>query len=113
MLSPVYIYRAALKRVVDGDTFELRVDLGFEVHRDVAVRLRGLFAAESKEPGGAEATARARAALEGAKVIVVATTKTKAGADVQSFARYVADVWVDGVPLAEVLAVVPPAGAGT
>lgn len=105
MLSPVYIYRAALKRVIDGDTFVLRVDLGFEVHRDVTIRLRGLFAPESSDLGGPEATAKAYTVLSTAKVIIVQTLKTKAGTDVMSFTRYVADIYCDGLSLADVLTV--------
>lgn len=107
MLSPVYIYRAALKRVIDGDTFVLRVDLGFEVHRDVTVRLRGLLAPESNELGGPEATAKVYAVLSTAKVIIVQTLKTKTGTDVMSFTRYVADVYCDGISLADTLTPVP------
>ncbi len=76
------------------------------------VRLRGIYAAEADEAGGSDATARAAAAFATAKTIILATTKTKAGRDVQTFARYVADIWVDGVSLAETLSVVPAAGVG-
>lgn len=111
-MTPVYAYKAALARVVDGDTFDFAVDLGFETTRVIRVRLRGLYAAEAHAPDGPAATARARAALEAARVVVLQTFKTRAGRDMKSLDRYVADVWVDGVLLADLLDA-PPAGVGS
>jgi endonuclease YncB( thermonuclease family) len=54
-------YRAALKRVKDGDTIEVMVDLGFEIgFFTMAIRLLGLNCpkdGKNPEPGGPEATA--------------------------------------------------------
>lgn len=41
-------YYAEVLRVVDGDTVDVRVDLGFNVHFKVRVRLHGLNAPESR-----------------------------------------------------------------
>jgi len=41
-------YQAEILRVVDGDTVDARVDLGFKVHYNVRVRLHGLNAPESR-----------------------------------------------------------------
>lgn len=38
-LKPAYRYSACLKRVIDGDTFVLTVDLGFSIHVDMTLRL--------------------------------------------------------------------------
>ena len=38
----MYVYPAHLVRVVDGDTLDLRVDLGFNVRLDLRVRLWGV-----------------------------------------------------------------------
>jgi micrococcal nuclease len=40
--GPAYDYRASLRRVVDGDTFDLDIDLGFEVRAVTRVRLLGV-----------------------------------------------------------------------
>jgi endonuclease YncB( thermonuclease family) len=109
--SPLYVYKATLARVLDGDTFDFAVDLGFETTRVIRVRLRGLYAAEAGQPDGPAATARARAALDTATTILIQTTKTRQGRDIKSLDRYVADVWVDGTLLADVLAA-PAAGVG-
>jgi micrococcal nuclease len=35
----MYEYHATVRRVVDGDTLDLRIDLGFTVHVEIRVRL--------------------------------------------------------------------------
>lgn len=35
----IYVYRAELDRVVDGDTIDMQIDLGFYTHRHVRIRL--------------------------------------------------------------------------
>jgi endonuclease YncB( thermonuclease family) len=97
-MTPTYLYRATLNRVIDGDTFVFNVDLGFRVSAAITVRLHGLFAPESSQPGGHEATERAALILATAGQIVLQTYK-----DQMTFARWVADVWVDGRLLAEIL----------
>lgn len=41
-----WTYRAKLDRVVDGDTIDLKVDLGFRTYKEVRVRLEGVDTAE-------------------------------------------------------------------
>lgn len=41
-MQPEYVYRAKVRRVVDGDTLDLAVDLGFKVHVHIRVRLYGI-----------------------------------------------------------------------
>lgn len=40
--GPAYDYRATLRRVVDGDTYDLDIDLGFEIRAVTRVRLLGV-----------------------------------------------------------------------
>lgn len=51
-----YTYRAYCERVIDGDTYQLRVDLGFHVAISIKARLRGVNCPEAKTPEGVEAT---------------------------------------------------------
>jgi len=45
----VYLYNAEVVKVVDGDTFKINIDLGFEVHLGPkSVRLYGVNAPESR-----------------------------------------------------------------
>jgi micrococcal nuclease len=114
MIQQAYVYKAKVARVIDGDTFEMDVDLGFHIDARLMIRLRGFFAAERNTPDGQRAKLIADALLMSATHIVIETEKTKRGDDVQTFARYVADVWIDGEPLAAKLAAVlgNPAGTG-
>lgn len=43
-----YFYEAKLDRVVDGDTIDLIVDLGFNIHHKIRVRLHGVNTPESR-----------------------------------------------------------------
>lgn len=42
-----FAYRGRLKKIVDGDTYELEVDLGFNTTRTVTVRADGIDTAET------------------------------------------------------------------
>ena len=46
----MYEYRAKLKRVVDGDTVDFVVDLGFHVHTTIRTRLLGVDTPERGHP---------------------------------------------------------------
>lgn len=46
----MYEYRAKVIRVVDGDTVEVDVDLGFQIHTKMMLRLYGINAPELKGP---------------------------------------------------------------
>ena len=45
--SDYWTYRAKIERVVDGDTIDLKVDLGFRTYKNVRVRLSGVDTAET------------------------------------------------------------------
>jgi micrococcal nuclease len=53
----VYEYQAALHRVVDGDTVDLQVDLGFGIVIQLRFRLAGINAPERNTKEGQLATA--------------------------------------------------------
>lgn len=97
MIEPTYIYRATVSRVIDGDTFLARIDLGFRVAITVAVRVRNLNTPEQNETGGDAATAFVHELIEG-KAVVIQSYK-----DRRSFERWVCDVWVGGRSLAELV----------
>jgi micrococcal nuclease len=44
----VYLYNAEIKRIVDGDTFDILIDLGFDTFRKGRVRLYGVNTPESR-----------------------------------------------------------------
>ena len=47
-MSERFWYGATILRVVDGDTVDLMVDLGFSVHHKIRVRLYGINTPESR-----------------------------------------------------------------
>lgn len=51
----MYEYRARVKRVVDGDTVDFVVDLGFKVHMVIRTRLLGVDTPERGHPAWAKA----------------------------------------------------------
>jgi endonuclease YncB( thermonuclease family) len=97
-MTPTYIYAASVVRVIDGDTYILDLDLGFHMHAHIPIRLHGIDCPERSTPEGLLAQQAATSVLALATAIVVQTYR-----DQQSFARWVADVWVDGYLLADVL----------
>jgi micrococcal nuclease len=44
----LYQYRAKVVRIVDGDTIDVDLDLGFEIHYKVRIRFLGINAPESR-----------------------------------------------------------------
>lgn len=97
-MEPTYRYRAACERVIDGDTFLMDVDLGMRVHHVVPVRVRGFSAPELNTTAGIVARAHATIVLPPGASVILETYK-----DRQSFARWIADMWVDGVPIVTLL----------
>jgi micrococcal nuclease len=85
----MYEYNAQLQRVIDGDTIEVAIDLGFGTHRMEMLRLAGINAPEmrgaSKEDGE-----KAKAFLEEflPDHFVVRTQQDKK----EKYGRYLAEV---------------------
>lgn len=44
----MYIYNAKCLRVVDGDTLDAQIDLGFDTHKIIRIRLVGINTPESR-----------------------------------------------------------------
>ena len=90
MISDHYLRRAIVTNIVDGDTFDAHVDLGFSVSSKQRFRLLGCDAPEmtgtSQEAG--ENSKRYVEKLLKDKEICLRSVKT------DSFGRYLADVWI-------------------
>ena len=71
----MYTYKAKLDRVVDGDTVDAYIDLGFDISVHKRIRLAGIDSPESRtrdleeKAKGLAAKDRLKAILEGAKTI--------------------------------------------
>jgi endonuclease YncB( thermonuclease family) len=105
--APAHVYPADVLDVHDGDTYRLRVDLGFRVAVTIDCRLHGVDAPELELDGrpnlpGIAARQFVVAVFtqaHGTQPLTIASYK-----DARSFARWVCDVWLgDGRSLADVL----------
>ena len=87
-----YTYPAELVRVIDGDTAVLRIDLGFNVSTTQHVRFLGYNAPElhGKNASKAQAAKTELESLLAGRKLIVKTSKDF----IQTFARYLAEVWV-------------------
>ncbi len=102
----MYEYQATLVRVIDGDTVELDIDLGMNVHVREKVRLDGINTPEifgvKKESeeyiAGLKAKVRVQLLLQN-NVLVIQTTKDKKG----KYGRYIAKIFVEGKDVGETL----------
>lgn len=107
MHSPQYVYAATTEEVIDGDTIDFKIDLGFSTTRKTRIRLKGIDTAEiygtkegSPEHERGEEQARfVRDWLGEKDRIILKTFKDKTG----KYGRYLAEVYGDGKQLADAL----------
>jgi endonuclease YncB( thermonuclease family) len=93
--NPLYVYKAFVEKVVDGDTLLVRIDLGFTVFTEQRIRFRGInteeIANKKKKTKGTERATRAQAfvqdKLKDIPFVVIKTYKT------DIYGRYVGDVF--------------------
>lgn len=90
-----FAYKATIVRVIDADTLELNIDLGFRVHTIIEGRVNGVDAPEMSTEAGIRARQAVVELLGLTQSITVASWR-----DRRSFARWVVDVWVDDLLLA-------------
>jgi micrococcal nuclease len=95
----MYEYKAELIRVIDGDTLELNIDLGFGIKFKERVRLAGINTPEifsvKKESDEYKKGMEAKIFVENmlrSKDIVIQTEKDKKG----KYGRYIATIIVGG-----------------
>lgn len=99
----MYHYKAFVTRVVDGDTFDARVDLGFGIYYQMRFRLRGIDTPETWRPKteaerehGMQATEFVNE-LIGGREIVIQTYK------MGIYGRYECDVLLGTQTLSQIL----------
>ncbi len=86
----IYIYKASLIRVVDGDTVDLIIDLGFDTLRKERFRLYGVDAPEMRTKEGKEAKAWLWEALQPLEAIYVQTVQLSTKAKRDKYGRFLA-----------------------
>jgi endonuclease YncB( thermonuclease family) len=108
--APNWVHPAEVVRVIDGDTFIARIDLGRyfgggKVISEGPIRVVGLYCAELHEKGGPEAGLAARDLLRAHGLPVVnppVTLATRKPDSKDPYGRVLADVWLpDGRSFAD------------
>lgn len=93
----MYEYSAKVTKIVDGDTIDVDIDLGFGVTLKQRVRLNGIDAPETRTKNkeekelGLKAKRITEEYIRGAKIIVIRTYKD------DMYGRILADVIADGI----------------
>lgn len=88
--SDTYVRHAIVRKVVDGDTIDLLVDLGCDVALKMRCRLNGVNAPEKNTPEGKAALAWMKEQLPVGNEVVVQTIKDKK----EKYGRYLAEVFL-------------------
>jgi len=90
-MKPSYKYKARLDRVIDGDTYDVTVDLGFTITTNQRLRLVGVDTPEVRgpeRPEGLKVKAYVKDLIEGKK-LTIETFK------VGKYGRYICEVYLD------------------
>jgi micrococcal nuclease len=91
----IYIYKAELIRVVDGDTVDLIIDLGFDTLKRERFRLYGIDAPELNTLAGKAAKAWLWEALQPLEAIYVQTIQLSTKAKRDKYGRFLAVLYDD------------------
>ena len=75
----MYQYEAQVLKVIDGDTLDLHIDLGFKVGFNTRIRMIGIDTPEKWHPYGKVVKAYLQQELEGKKIFLDVTKKDKYG----------------------------------
>lgn len=102
-MDNLYFYKAVYLENYDGDTIRFNIDLGFGIWQmNQAVRLYGVNTPELRSPTleeGRKAKRFVSVKLNEADQIIIKTHKDRKG----KYGRWLAEVFVDGVSLNEML----------
>lgn len=85
----MYEYNLQSVRVIDGDTLEAVIDLGFRITIKETIRLAGINAPEMRTPAGPPAKAALIAMTMGWERLTIASEKSKQ----EKFGRWLGTLW--------------------
>ena len=95
----MYEYKATIRRVVDGDTVDVTLDLGFNILYNSRIRLHGIDAPESRtrdleeKKRGLAAKDRVKELCPVGCTVMLKTTKDGRG----KFGRILGEIFVEGL----------------
>lgn len=75
----MYTYKAEVCNVIDGDTVDVMVDLGFRMFSKQRIRIARIDTPERNKPGFVEATERLKQLVLGKKVLLTTAKPSKWG----------------------------------
>ena len=89
--AEAYIYKGKVTRVIDGDTIDVDLDLGFNIHYKQRFRLYGINAPEVRgiEKVAGKASKEALKQMIAGKSVLIRTYKDKKG----KYGRYLAYIY--------------------
>ena len=96
-IDPQYVYKMEVLNVVDGDTFDVRIDLGFKTLVEHRIRLLGVNCPETSgttKKQGDRATEATKKWLQDRTNFIIRTKKEKKK-QTDSFGRYLGEVYGD------------------
>jgi len=85
--SQLHTYKAYVDKVVDGDTLNVIIDLGFNIRHKEIIRLAKINAPEKKTQAGEKSTRKLQDLLKNVEFIIIKTNKT------DIYGRYIGDVF--------------------
>lgn len=93
-MQPQYTYNATIIKIVDGDTIDAQIDLGFGILTNIRFRLEGIDTAElrSSDPATRELALKAKTFISYYlnQKVQIRSLKT------EKYGRWLAEVYVDG-----------------
>ena len=96
----LYVYRIkSITKVVDGDTIDANIDLGFDISFTKRIRLAGIDSPESRTTNlkekalGLESKEWLKKSLEGAKDIIIKTEKPDS---TEKYGRIIGHLFING-----------------
>jgi micrococcal nuclease len=93
----MYDYPATLIRIIDGDTFKARIDLGFSTYRNETVRMSGINTPESRTRDLKEKRHGLAAKKQLSDILTNADQLVIVVKDVGKFGRALGIVYADGL----------------
>ena len=92
----MYQYKAKVLNVVDGDTIDVSIDLGLQIHTLQRIRLYGIDTPERGQPGFLEASDRLKYLILD-KNVIIKTYK------VSKYGQYLGEIMFDEMNINEMM----------
>ena len=89
----MYNYNAVIERVIDGDTVDVILDLGFFIYHKQRVRMAHINAPEKNETGGKESSDWLTDRLKANTRVLVSSLKPHSD---DKYGRFLADIYLLG-----------------